>query len=463
MIVPATSSSLDRENLGEYQQQYNRSAKLSNMNGNNYHHQTSESNDHHNDHYPMIHIEMDELEKLFDNVESKFDSISEHIESLIMNSIRQQQQPFDCQQVEQTPARSNVLSFDHDYFHIDNGDDNTLEFVDQSTISSSKETRDLCINPKDSVITISYDNPNDEIDDDDMNIIQSHSEQQNSSSSNENLITKNLTKNKKFPCPNRSNVLFFDHDYFHIDNGDDNTLEFLDQSTTSSSKETRDLCTNPQDSLITINYDNPNDEIDDDDMNIIQNLSEQQNSLSSNENLIIKNLTRNKQFPCPKCSFGFDTSRNLDNHLKTHQPGNKYLCSFCGNRFKVKSRLIIHRRIHTNERPFKCQECDATFTDNSNLICHRRIHTGERPYKCSHCNATFTQNSNLIRHCLIHTGERPYKCSHCNATFTQSSNLTSHRRIHTGERPYQCSHCNDKFRVKHILNIHIKSKHSDVE
>ncbi|KAH7643660.1 hypothetical protein HUG17_6022 [Dermatophagoides farinae] len=402
MIVPATSSSLDRENLGEYQQQYNRSAKLSNMNGNNYHHQTSESNDHHNDHYPMIHIEMDELEKLFDNVESKFDSISEHIESLIMNSIRQQQQPFDCQQVEQTPARSNVLSFDHDYFHIDNGDDNTLEFVDQSTISSSKETRDLCINPKDSVITISYDNPNDEIDDDDMNIIQNHSEQQNSSSSNENLITKNLTKNKKFPCPNRSNVLFFDHDYFHIDNGDDNTLEFLDQSTTSSSKETRDLCTNPQDSLITINYDNPNDEIDDDDMNIIQNLSEQQNSNLSN--FLVQNV-----------------------HLD-----------------------LIHR-------------CDATFTDNSNLICHRRIHTGERPYKCSHCNATFTQNSNLIRHCLIHTGERPYKCSHCNATFTQSSNLTSHRRIHTGERPYQCSHCNDKFRVKHILNIHIKSKHSDVE
>lgn len=53
MIVPATSSSLDRENLGEYQQQYNRSAKLSNMNGNNYHHQTSESNDHHNDHYRL--------------------------------------------------------------------------------------------------------------------------------------------------------------------------------------------------------------------------------------------------------------------------------------------------------------------------------------------------------------------------------------------------------------------------
>ena len=118
----------------------------------------------------MIHIEMEELEKLFDNVESKFDNLSEHIESLIMNSIRQQQQPFDCQQVEQTPARSNVLSFDHDYFHIDNGDDNTLEFVDQSTISSSKETRDLCINPKDSVITISYDNPNDEIDDDHLYI-----------------------------------------------------------------------------------------------------------------------------------------------------------------------------------------------------------------------------------------------------------------------------------------------------
>ena len=119
----------------------------------------------------MIHIEMEELEKLFDNVESKFDSISEHIESLIMNSIRQQQQPFDCQQVEQTPARSNVLSFDHDYFHIDNGDDNTLEFLDQSTTSSSKETRDLCINPKDSLITISYDNPNDEIDDDHLSIL----------------------------------------------------------------------------------------------------------------------------------------------------------------------------------------------------------------------------------------------------------------------------------------------------
>ncbi|KAH9510445.1 hypothetical protein DERF_008964 [Dermatophagoides farinae] len=148
MIVPALSSR-NHKILDEYQQQYNMSTKLSNMNGNNYHHQ----------------------------------------------------QPFDCQQVEQTPARSNVLSFDHDYFHIDNGHDNTLAFVDQSTTSSSKETRDLCTNPKDSLITINYDNPNDEIGDDDMNIIQNHSEQQNSSSSNENLITMNLTKNKKFPCP----------------------------------------------------------------------------------------------------------------------------------------------------------------------------------------------------------------------------------------------------------------------
>ena len=135
----------------------------------------------------------------------------------------------------------------------------------------------------------------------------------------------------------------------------------------------------------------------------------------------------------------FDTKKRK---CKIDSGEKPYECTTCHKRFTRLDTLKQHERSHTGEKPFECKTCQKKFSRLGRLQTHQRIHTGEKPFECKYyCKKGFTQICHLKIHERIHTGEKPFQCNHCSKSFSHSSNLKDHERIHTGEKPYMCKNC----------------------
>ncbi|XP_065300903.1 zinc finger protein 501-like [Dermacentor albipictus] len=155
-------------------------------------------------------------------------------------------------------------------------------------------------------------------------------------------------------------------------------------------------------------------------------------------------------------------SRDGDDVAAQEPPDVRYHCPRCNIACPEESSLAIHVRCHggAGDRRHCCHLCPATFAQKHGLKYHLSQHWGIKPWKCSDCSYACSTKHVLelhIRH--RHSGERPFKCDLCDRAFASHSIFMVHRRIHTGEKPYACPLCPATFRDcsakrKHLLVTH---------
>lgn len=154
----------------------------------------------------------------------------------------------------------------------------------------------------------------------------------------------------------------------------------------------------------------------------------------------------------------------LRHHRSKHMVEMPYKCAYCDRRYGRSDALKMHQQIvHTNENVHKCSYCERCFARNCDLKKHLRVHTGEQPYKCCQCDKRFSLRGNLKKHLRVHTGDRPYRCNQCTSTFAELCTMKRHLLIHSGEKPFQCTHCDRRFTRKKTLDLHLDSRHRDME
>lgn len=187
---------------------------------------------------------------------------------------------------------------------------------------------------------------------------------------------------------------------------------------------------------------------------------------------------------CRLCDSEFDSSSEMDKHMREHhnlKP--KYKCDKCDRIFAKIHAFIAHCDIHANDHnsnnesiendnldnkksfsynkiyQISCNLCKQTFNSIETLEKHKeRKHTGKE-YECTICNKKFIKESLYKYHLLSHDPDKKYKCKYCPKQFLQKHHLSDHERTHTGERPYLCVVCGQSYSLANALNDHLVSKH----
>lgn len=173
-----------------------------------------------------------------------------------------------------------------------------------------------------------------------------------------------------------------------------------------------------------------------------------------------------QQLRCQQCDSMFVYQSHLDRHIKmvhTGEPIKIYACDICGKQFTQQKNLVQHSKIHQEgDKPYKCNECPASYSYKCHLTRHLIIHTGEKPYRCKFCGKAFNRNAHLVRHRKIHSdAEKKYRCEECNFAFWEKSDLQRHIRSHAGNRPFKCEFCEQTFTWRRYLLKHLNIHHKD--
>ncbi|KAK3602183.1 hypothetical protein CHS0354_001615 [Potamilus streckersoni] len=158
---------------------------------------------------------------------------------------------------------------------------------------------------------------------------------------------------------------------------------------------------------------------------------------------------------CLECGEEFPSSKELRQHMLTHEHCSDLTCKHCNKIFRFPSQLKDHMITHAGSRPYICAECGMDFMKEHHLKAHQFTHTGLRPFNCPHCGRSFNQKANMQRHMLIHNAQRSFKCEVCGKTFTQPQTLKAHMVVHADKKPYSCKFCGKQFGRLHNLQGHL--------
>ncbi|KAG4079967.1 hypothetical protein HA402_006279 [Bradysia odoriphaga] len=161
---------------------------------------------------------------------------------------------------------------------------------------------------------------------------------------------------------------------------------------------------------------------------------------------------------CHICSQQFIVKKALDRHIESHGIGIIpliYECDICNAKIKQKKDLRTHmQRLHSGHKA-TCGICGKQFARSNYLYAHIRIHENYRPHQCFVCGKTFVMAGDLTSHMRKHTKTEPtIPCTICWKMFERPGQLSEHMRLHTNERPFECKVCGSRFRTKGYFNIH---------
>jgi len=128
-------------------------------------------------------------------------------------------------------------------------------------------------------------------------------------------------------------------------------------------------------------------------------------------------LSSSSNFKCEECSTEFNNSGSLILHCRQDHTHSAPAASPPSASGSTRQDEIDDAHWDTC---LTCPVCTTKFNTSGNLQNHMRTHSGERPYKC---NSAFAMSGTLQNHMRIHSGERPYKRDKCDSAFTTSGNL----------------------------------------
>ncbi|XP_028160813.1 zinc finger protein 814-like isoform X2 [Ostrinia furnacalis] len=196
-------------------------------------------------------------------------------------------------------------------------------------------------------------------------------------------------------------------------------------------------------------------------------------------------------FSCSTCGRAFESSNNLDQHLKCHKAkecqlcGKEFLtqeyydshmqrhagklqvlpksvqtCSFCEKECANDNGLSVHvNKIHLQIKPYSCDMCEKQFYTEFNLNCHKKVHNLLAKEKCIFCNKTLKCRRDLVVHIRKHIGVQPYTCPVCGQTFYSSNKVEKHMKTTHGGK-FCCKLCKTIFPTKFSLKDHINRVHN---
>lgn len=141
---------------------------------------------------------------------------------------------------------------------------------------------------------------------------------------------------------------------------------------------------------------------------------------------------------CEFCGKLFKNSRQLREHLRSHDESNHCTCETCGKGFKNHYALRKHAKWH-DEPQINCPLCDETFLYQDAVQTHLvRKHNQPRKYTCDICGTQFIHQKHWRRHMNKHQNnpEKTYRTQPIRRGYTKNTQeYWSNKPGHKGPLP----------------------------
>ena len=132
---------------------------------------------------------------------------------------------------------------------------------------------------------------------------------------------------------------------------------------------------------------------------------------------------------CEVCGKQFERRRKwcLDQHMLTHEEGNRFPCNICGKYLRTQGYLNQHMKACSGLKEEECAYCGKKFSKKTVLRNHETLHTREKPYHCRICDEKFRTHQNYREHGMKIHGAT--SSSHFNTLQNQAESESLEKRL----------------------------------
>ena len=136
----------------------------------------------------------------------------------------------------------------------------------------------------------------------------------------------------------------------------------------------------------------------------------------------------------------------------------------CGLNDKKVEKMRLAKKI-ANEATFECKFCKRNFLTRKQILQHmKKVHKNLPGFPCSDCNEVLPTNRARTSHINKVHLNLSFNCDQCDKGFPLKGALDQHiLKVHNKDSlKSKCELCNTWFSRKQTLQMHIRSKHSDI-